>query len=64
MKWSKDMLELILAGLIGLGIGIGGTIGVQQATKQKEEAPRQDLTAEKQQDVVKQLTNLDLILFH
>jgi len=61
MTKRKQVIELIIAGIVGLGIGIGGTIGIQHANKPKEEPPKQDLTAEKQQDVVKQLTNLDLI---
>ena len=32
------MTSLIIAAVVGLVVGIGGTIGIQQATKPKEEA--------------------------
>ena len=58
------MTELIIAAVVGLVLGICGTIGIQQAGKpQKQDEPIivKDKTAEKQQEIIKQLTNLDLI---
>ena len=49
------MVEIILAGLIGLLIGVGGAKALE--TKK----PVQDTTATKQQEVIQQLTDLDVI---
>tara|TARA_R110002012_G_scaffold173090_1_gene337877 strand:+ start:402 stop:791 length:390 start_codon:yes stop_codon:yes gene_type:complete len=54
------MTEAIIAGVIGLVIGIGGTIGVSQLAKPAAIPPK-DETAETQQEVIKQLTSLDLV---
>ena len=37
MNLREDMTSLIIAAVIGLAVGVGGTIGIQQATKPKEE---------------------------
>lgn len=50
------MVEIILAGLIGVLLGIGGTNVL--ADKQPK---IEDTTATKQQEVIKQLTDLDVI---
>ena len=52
----KQMVEIILAGLIGVLLGIGGTNVL--ADKQPK---IEDTTATKQQEVIKQLTDLDVI---
>ena len=54
-------MEWIIGGVIGLLIGAGGTFGIIKAT-QKEEIIVVDTPSQTQQEVVKQLTNLDLIL--
>jgi len=51
------MVELILSGLIGLFLGIGGTIGVSALNKK----PVDDKTSQTQQEIIKQLTNLDIV---
>ena len=51
------MVELILSGFIGLFIGIGGTIGVSHLNKK----PIDDKTSQTQQEIIKQLTNLDIV---
>ena len=51
------MVELILSGLIGLFLGIGGTIGVSALNKK----PLDDKTSQTQQEIIKQLTNLDIV---
>ena len=49
------MVEIILAGLIGVLLGVGGA-------KALEKKPTiEDTTATKQQEVIKQLTDLDVI---
>jgi hypothetical protein len=53
----KNMVELILSGFIGLFIGIGGTIGVSHLNKK----PMDDKTSQTQQEIIKQLTNLDIV---
>ena len=51
----KQMVEIILAGLIGVLLGVGGA-------KAFEKKPAiEDTTATKQQEVIKQLTDLDVI---
>jgi 3-keto-L-gulonate-6-phosphate decarboxylase len=49
------MTEIILAGLIGVLLGVGGAKALETKT------PVQDTTATKQQEVIKQLTDLDVI---
>jgi hypothetical protein len=59
------MIELLVAGLIGLAVGVGSTLGIG-ALKQKNTQPiiikdeRKDIQIEK--ETVKQLTNLDITL--
>lgn len=58
------MIELGIAVLIGIIIGAGGAVGVQQATKKPEPvvvAVGGDEVAKGQTEVQKQLTNLDLV---
>ena len=54
-KERIEMVEIILAGLIGVLLGVGGA-------KALEKKPTiEDTTATKQQEVIKQLTDLDVI---
>ncbi len=56
------MLDIIIAGAAGILLGIGGTIGIKKI-KKPEPPPViivEDETAEKQQEVVLQLTDLDV----
>ena len=55
-KERKQMVEIILAGLIGVILGVGGA----KALENKKPAI-EDTTATKQQEVIKQLTDLDVI---
>lgn len=58
------MVEIIVAAVVGLALGIGGTVGVQVASKPKDPlvvAVGGDEVAKGQTDVQKQLTNLDLV---
>jgi hypothetical protein len=50
------MVEIILAGLIGVLLGVGGTKALENKKPTIE-----DTTATKQQEVIKQLTDLDVI---
>lgn len=52
-----DMNTMIIAGIVGLVLGVGGTIGVQQATKPKEEPPPLVIA----DPVAKELGKLDLV---
>ena len=52
----KQMVEIILAGLIGVLLGVGGTKALENKKPTIE-----DTTATKQQEVIKQLTDLDVI---
>jgi hypothetical protein len=53
---QQQMVEIILAGLIGVLLGIGG------ANVLADKQPKiEDTTATKQQEVIKQLTDLDVI---
>jgi hypothetical protein len=54
------MSEIAIAGIIGLLIGVGSTIGIAHITKQPP-PPLVDTTSETQQEVIKQLTSLELI---
>ena len=54
---TKKMVEIILAAVIGIGLGIGGTVIVINQPQQDQT----DEVAEAQQEVIKQLTDLDLI---
>ena len=62
------MTSLIIAAVVGVVVGIGGTIGVQQATKPKEEpkplvlAVGGDEVAKGQTEVQKELIDLDLLV--
>lgn len=55
-KERIKMVEIILAGLIGILVGIGGTKALD--TKPK---PTEDKTSQTQQQVIKQLTDLDVV---
>ena len=52
----KQMLEIILAGLIGVLLGVGGAKALDNKKPTIE-----DTTATKQQEVIQQLTDLDVI---
>jgi len=54
-KREQTMTEIILAGLIGVLLGVGGAKALETKT------PVQDTTATKQQEVIHQLTDLDVI---
>ena len=62
------MTSLIIAAVVGLVVGIGGTIGIQQVTKPKEEpkplvvAVGGDEVAQGQVEVQKELIDLDLLV--
>ena len=64
----NDMTSLIIAAVIGLAVGIGGTIGIQQATKPPpiQEpvviAVGGDEVAKGQTEVQKALLDLDLLV--
>jgi len=68
MNLREDMTSLIIAAVIGLAVGVGGTIGIQQATKPKEEpkplvvAVGGDEVAKGQTEVQKELIDLDLLV--
>ena len=53
------MTEAIIAGVIGLVVGIGGTVGIAHLSKPT--APLKDETSETQQEIIKQLTSLDIV---
>ena len=53
---SKQMVEIILASLIGVLLGVGGTKALDNKKPTIEDTP-----ATKQQEVIKQLTDLDVI---
>ena len=55
------MTELIIAAVVGVALGIGGTVGVIQLTKPKEPIQLDDKVARDQQKIIKQLTTLDLV---
>jgi hypothetical protein len=58
-----NIMEWIIAGIVGLLIGVGGTKAVDAINKKN--APPiiiEDKRGEKEQEVVKQLTNLDVTL--
>lgn len=55
-KERIKMVEIILAGLIGVLVGIGGAKALD--TKPK---PIEDKTSQTQQQVIKQLTDLDVV---
>ena len=52
----KQMVEIILAGLIGVLLGVGGAKALDNRKPTIE-----DTTATKQQEVIQQLTDLDVI---
>ena len=51
------MNEMIIAGIVGLVVGIGGTIGIQQAAKPKEEP----IAVVISDPVAKELGRLDVV---
>lgn len=53
------MTDLILAGIVGLIVGIGATIGI--GSQVDKAPPPPDETSRGQQEVIKQLTNLDIV---
>ena len=53
---QKQMVEIIFAGLIGVLLGVGGAKALE-----KKQPTIEDTTATKQQEVIKQLTDLDVI---
>ena len=53
------MAELILSGIIGVIIGIGSTLGISALHSSKSSGD--DTTSQTQQEVIKQLTNLDIV---
>ena len=53
-----EKMEIFIAAIIGLVVGIGGTIGISAATKEKQDTT--DETGIAQQVVVQQLTDLDI----
>jgi len=58
------MIELGIALLVGILLGAGGAVGIQQATKPKEPIVVEvggDKVAQGQVEVQKQLTDLDLV---
>lgn len=58
------MVEIIVAAVVGLALGIGGTVGIQAASRPKDPlvvAVGGDEVAKGQTEVQKQLTNLDLV---
>ena len=55
-KERIEMVEIILAGLIGVLLGVGGAKALENRQPTIE-----DTTATKQQEVIKQLTDLDVI---
>lgn len=59
------MIELAIAVFVGMVIGVGGTVGVQQATKKAEPvvvAVGGDEVAKGQVEVQKELIDLDLLV--
>ena len=52
------MTELVLSALIGLVVGVGGTVAIVQVTKP---AAAPDNVSSTQQEVITQLTTVDLI---
>lgn len=58
------MIEVIIAAVVGIALGIGGTVGIQAASKSNEPvivAVGGDEVAKGQTEVQKQLTDLDLV---
>ena len=55
-KERIKMVEIILAGLIGVLLGVGGAKALE-----KRQPTIEDTTATQQQEVIKQLTDLDVI---
>jgi len=53
------MTDLILAGIVGLILGIGATMGI--GAQMDKPQPQPDETSRGQQEVIKQLTNLDIV---
>lgn len=53
------MTDLILAGIVGLILGIGATMGIGAQIDKPQ--PQPDETSRGQQEVIKQLTNLDIV---
>lgn len=58
------MIEIIIAAVVGIALGVGGTFGIQAASKSNEPvivAVGGDEVAKGQTEVQKQLTDLDLV---
>ena len=68
IKFEVNMTSIIIAAVIGLVVGIGGTFGIQHATKPKEDpkplvvAVGGDEVAKGQTEVQKELIDLDLLV--
>lgn len=68
IKFEVNMTSIIIAAVVGLVVGIGGTVGIQQATKPKEDpkplvvAVGGDEVARGQTEVQKELIDLDLLV--
>ncbi len=63
MKIGNKMIEMILIGLFGVLVGVGGTVGIQQATKKDPPVVVVgDQIAEGQIEVQKELIDLDLLV--
>ena len=52
----------IIVGVISFLVGAGAGFGIFKATEKKEPVVLEDKTSQAQQEVIKQLTNLDLIM--
>jgi len=52
-------MEIVITAIISLLVGIGGTIGIQQALEPP--VVLEDKTSQTQQEVIKQLTDQDII---
>ncbi len=63
MKIGNKMIEMILIGLFGVLVGVGGTVGIQKATKKDPPVVVVgDQIAEGQIEVQKELIDLDLLV--
>ena len=68
IKFEVNMTSIIIAAVIGLVVGIGGTVGIQHATKPKGDpkplvvAVGGDEVAKGQTEVQKELIDLDLLV--
>lgn len=60
MSFKEDRMEIII-GVVAFLLGGGVVFGITKATEEKNPIVVQDNTSEKQQDVIIQLTDLDLV---